>query len=330
MGGDQKRIKESYDCPESFKEILRGQVEDLQFIVNHLKTDVTCTLESNVKLLKMTVEREIGLLVYSLMEESLKERAQLKDHLNSLQKDNSVLIENEGSMMDELARLTLENEKLSTKSPLDERIVKELEELELTVYKCDDNVRILKAELDQSKKEQTSSSGRIVELEKEISDKSSEVENLRNLLNELQEKFNVNSVNLEDKENEIKGLEGVITGLKEDQQEKDVKINELTAMNCELMDLGEAGKVREENLVKSFKTFEVESEKEKEKLREELEGMKKSMTAQKIELEKCRETLNRERKLSALKISDLQEQLEEYKSKDCAEITDENVEMSNK
>ena len=97
--------------------------------------------------------------------------------------------------------------------------------------------------------------------------------------------------------------------LSKEDQEKQIK--ELMNINCELMDLSELSKIKDEEMRTKLDLFRTENL----NLKEELENLKKVMTAQKIELERARETLKRERKLSFLKISDLQEQLEDGKFK---------------
>lgn len=315
-GGDQKRLKESFDCPEGFKNNLKGQVEDLKFIVNHLKTDVTCTLESSIKQLKVTVEREIGLLVYSLMEEALREQVKLKDHLKALQKENSLLIENEGNIMDELARITLENEKLTLetkKSSLNETVLKELEELEVMIHDKDYTSLILIKDL---KNELEEHRNLLSQKEKIICDKENELSSFKMSFNEQVSKI----------EKELKDvrfeIQDILIKAANDKAELEDKIKELVTMNSEMMDLGELGKKREDELKRLNFELENKHEKEKEILKEEIETLKKAMTAQKIELERGRETLNRERKLSALKISDLQEQVEDLKNNN--KLSDEN------
>ena len=340
MGGDRKRVKESFDYPEGLRINLKEQVEDLRFIVNHLKTDVSCTLESGVKQLKMTVEREIGLLVYSLMEETFKEQVKLKDDLNALQKENSLLIENEGNIMDELARLTLENEKLLIVGNLDEIVLKEIEELEGIVY--DNNYKLnmiknIKLDLEQSKSLFLQEQYKTSEFEKTLCDKDIEIVTLRCSFNETVSKIDLISKELEIKNSEIIELLNVVKELetiKSDNKREKGNVKELMVMNRELIDLGELGKQKELEMTRKREELEKmnkESEIEKKTLREEIESLKNVMTAQKIELERGRETLNRERKLFALKISDLQEQFEEFKNKKIEHFEfDENNENRNK
>ena len=318
MGGDSKRIKESFDCPDGFKRILKGQVEDLKFIVNHLKTDVTCTLESNVKQLKMTVEREIGVLVYSLMEESLKEQVKLKEHLNALQKENSLLIENEGNIMDELARLTLENEKLSFSN---EKVSKELGELEELLYNDNRNfiIKELRAELADYKSKLSKEQEQTEKLTEIVKSKEAEVTRLSQDLIIYSDSNKILLDGIEKKNDELSKeicslkseLETVKLDYSKEKNEAEEKIKELMNMNCELMDLGESAKLKESELKRKSEEFEGE----KEALKGEIEILKKTMTTQKIEFERSRDTLNRERRLASLKISDLQEQVEEYKNK---------------
>lgn len=346
MGGDQKRIKESFDFPEGLKNNLKDQVEDLKFIVNHLKTDVTCTIESSVKQLKMTVEREIGLLVYSLMEESLSVKLKLKAHLNDLKKENSLLIENEGNIMDELARLTLENEKLKflSSTNLDEIVLKELDELEDIIY--DDNYQLdtiknVKYELEQSKSLLLQEQDKVIDYEKLNCSKDIQIATLVTSFNEMISKIAFISNELEIKNNEISELLNavkVLETVKCDNERvrllDEDKIKDLMDMNNELIDLGELGKQKELEMTRKWEELEKlykKGEIEKEILREEIESLKKAMTAQKIELERGRETLNRERKLATLKISDLQEQVEELKNKKMEHFeSDENSENRNK
>ena len=89
---------------------------------------------------------------------------------------------------------------------------------------------------------------------------------------------------------------------------------ELIKMNNEIMDLSEAGRIKEVKLEEANKIIcedQNRLRRERDALSEEVESLKKILTTQKIELEKGKEILNREKKLAALKISDLQEQLDE-------------------
>lgn len=334
MGGaDQKgvkRVKSSfYDYSEGLKTDLKGQVEDLKFIINHLKVDVNCTLENSVKQLKVTVEREIGLLVYSLMEESLREQGKLKDNLRYLERENSLLIENEGNIMDELARITLENEKEKLKRSLkegnlDETVLKELKELEGLLYD-NDKMLIMIKDLKRDKENDivllSNEQEKVIEYENIVNVKDNEILKLKQLNHEAFSKIDSISKELEAKNEEITELFEKIKELEKSKKaydkgklEDEEKIKDLMDMNNELMDLGEIGKKKEIELERQNFELEKENKIVKETWKEEIQSLKKVMTAQKIELEKGRETLNRERKLASLKISDLQEQIEELKN----------------
>ena len=74
----------------------------------------------------------------------------------------------------------------------------------------------------------------------------------------------------------------------------------------------------QEKEIEGFKSLKCKSdtlEIENNLLKKEIEHLKKLSTAQKIELERAKETIYREKRMSSLKISDLEEQLEHLKVK---------------
>lgn len=353
VGNESKRVKE--DSTDRPFDSLRREISDLQFIVNHLREDVNFTIEGSKGFVKSIIEREISVLMYAVVEDSVRREVQLKESMNSLQKENEVLIENESGMMEELMRLTLENETLrnnsetsNSKDKLDKDIssvplntdnskilndtLTVVNELERIVYD-DKFLEGIKKKLLESKllcetmKIELEQLRKSFDLEKEskqsLEDKfTAEVEAGKKLRIEVEaledEMKNLKNI-LTDRDKEVEGLkeqnlrlENEIVVLKNEQEEHERQVRDLMTINCELMDLSEAGRIKEQELTNRIDLIEAENSKTKE----ELETVKRMMTAQKIELERSKELLNRERKVSSLKISDLQEQLEEYKSKE--------------
>ena len=376
MGNENKRVKgdiidndssHSHTVHTDIYSLLKGEINDLQFIISHLRDDIVCTIQGNEESLKRSVEREIAVLVYGVLEDSVKREIELGEIISSLKKENEVLIENEGGMMDELARLTIENDALKNgmndhkdkdkdKDSKDYCIDDHLDiSAEISVIKADIcdlekviygqflatlkrnliesklktesikielensmesfNEQLLRSErlqetLLQEKGVSSNFRQKIQELEEEVKalapyfNKSKECEFCVERSLEIESIKTLNSENLSLVNKQLMNLE-----LSKEDQEKQIK--ELMNINCELMDLSELSKIKDEEMRNKLDLFRTENL----NLKEELENLKKVMTAQKIELERARETLKRERKLSFLKISDLQEQLEDGKFK---------------
>ncbi len=356
MGNEFKRVKEDLNDERGGNEgyldyfnILRKEVHDLQFIVDHLREDVNCTLEGGKGSLKRIIEREIGVLVYGVLEDSVKKEVQFNETISSLQEENNLLIENGGGMMDELARLTLENESLKNRAEkleseniietdaksadtkgyntnsIDTRSIRDVNDtlnnktdiiadgLISSVVELEDSVKIdfldmikrnlLKSKLlNESLKIELEDSKRELNFEQERGNKCrSELFDLEKQLNEVQ--------------NEMHLLQSTVQDLNVRNAELN---NEISSKNEEILrnqeDYGkqiEMERDKEQELNSRINVLENENG----KTREELETLNKVMTAQKIELERGKEVLNRERKLSSLKISFLQEQLDEFTSK---------------
>jgi hypothetical protein len=249
--------------------------------------------------------------------------------LRYLERENSLLIENEGNIMDELARITLENEKEKLKRSLkegnlDETVLKELKELEGLIYDNDEMLIMIK-DLKRDKENDivilSNQQEKVIEYENIVNVKDNEILKLKQSNHEAFSKIDSISKELEAKNEEITELFEKIKDLEKSKKaydkgklEDEEKIKDLMDMNNELMDLGEIGKKKEIELERQNFELEKENKIVKETWKEEIQSLKKVMTAQKIELEKGRETLNRERKLASLKISDLQEQIEELKN----------------
>lgn len=275
-------------------QVLRSELMDLQFIVSHLREDIWLSIENGRSILKAEIKSEIGLLVYSLMEESIREQLSLKEELKMIQEENEVLLENEGAIMEEMTKLSLENDTLKNKNSRNESeffytdAIKKLKETLLeTESEVDDLETIMKSTFKECLRDFDDKS-------RLLKDEICNLKLERDQLRVNNEKFK--SVHEELKravnENEVK-----IAELLESQNESELRMRELLTVNFELMDLSESAK-------------------KKDDAREsELEILKKTVTAQKIELERTKETLARERKISSLKISDLREQLSERENK---------------
>lgn len=325
MGDQQsKRVKEDLEDPVLLLNHAKDTLKDLQFIVDHLKKDILCTVESGQRAVKVAIEREIGVLVYSMTEESVKETFKLKEQISTLERENSFLIENEGTMMDELARLTLKNQQVrDVRGTTGGSICEELTDLQKLL---EDNIDLnrIKERLQgfqQLEQQLSYKQMRVSELETELSDKQARFLELETKLSDKQTRVSELEIELSDKQTRVVELETELSEKKKEIStlrtendglnlrlneqnsiilDNDSRFRELMTMNCELMDLGEASRLKENELVSQNAA-----------LGAELESLKKIITAQKIELEKNREILNRERKLFALKISDIQEQLNE-------------------
>ena len=313
----RNELIESFLVNPAIYDDLRKELKDLQFIVKHLREDISCTIENGKEGLKSSLQAEIGLLVYSLMEESIKERINLKNELRRLQEENEILLENEGAVLEEMAKLTIENEQIKSKVHTKEvedmayyaavieqtkmiisETANEFDELEGGVHSTIDGIITSKEKLSKL-------------LSNEICSLKLDLEQLRSDIKEKNEVIKAQLAENGQLKSIISGNEVKISELLENQNESEQRMRELLTMNCELMDLSEVYKEKE---LEKSKKEETEAEAEKAK-NEEIELLKKTITSQRIELEKTRETLVRERKISSLKISDLREQLAEL-SKD--------------
>ena len=397
-----------YNISDSFK-TLKHELQDLQFIVGHLKEDISCTIENGQESLKTALQSEISLLVYSLMEESIREQIKFKESLTKLEEENAVLLENEGAALEEMAKLTLENEALKSANRDTVYYTSVIEEAKKTILETFNEVE----ELEMGIKETTKYVNRLKE------NHVKEVQELTALLTSM--KLEIEKKNLAHEEAiqtymqtgeqlkvKITERESKISELLASQTESETRMRELLSMNCELMDMSENQKrmieemkeilrgkdeeIREvkesyENELDSLKkAYESELEMIKKSKDEEIsslikakdseisslikdkdseissliitkdneinsiiqakeseikslcnqnsanseiELLKKTITAQKIELERTKETLVRERKISSLKISDLREQLAELKGSEEARGDSENIEDQN-
>lgn len=423
-----KKSKKSCEFIETILE-LKDQVLDLKFIVNHLKEDILCTVETSKKTLQFTNEQEIGLLVYSLMEEFLEEKFKLINSINSLKNEKLFLIENEEVIMDELAKITHEHEKLTktitTTESLSE-IQEEIDDLEcelkLTIMEGNCVINNLKKEKQEDKEiiiflkeDQLKLREKLEQFKTDLRERVIEVEKLKggilktkNLLKsenekrfKLEEEIKIkeekivesNRINFEvvnkketlilehlqsitECETKYKDL---ISHYNKIIEEKDHVINEqisrskeLMEINIELMELSEfvQGKEKElerrnenyrneieeiklkassqEKEIEGFKGLKCKNDalenennllkkeienhlkktEENEHLKKETEYLKKLSTAQKIELERAKETIYREKRMNSLKISDLEEQLEHLKAKGKGSDIDNDNNMS--
>lgn len=309
---------------ESIIKDLRAKVLDLQFIVSHLRDDISCTLETGGKTFKAFVESEIGRLVFSILEEFVHEKEKLNTKCLNLEKENACLIENEGGLMDELASLSMEKGRLLQRVnliPDNCNILSELNDLESVLF--DNNwILNLKHVLKSMEEKYLQQRER---LSKDVIEQSTLIESLkktvRDLNDELLDKTQISSqlneardqiVQYVKKESEFTLLIDALNAKISDQESK---MNEIMQINCELMDFTEKSKA-ERNILLAEKNEALKKDSEK---CDEIENLKKIVTAQKIELERNREILARERKLSALKISDLSEQLQEKENMEISE-----------
>ena len=242
----------------------------------------------------------------------------------NLEKENACLIENEGGLMDELASLSMENGRLLQRVnliPDNCNILSELNDLESFLF--DNNwILNLKHVLKSTEEKYLQQRER---LSKDVIEQSTLIESLkksvRDLNDELLDKVQISSqlneardqiVQYVRKESEFTLLIDALNAKVSDQE---FKMNEIMQINCELMDFTEKSKA-ERNILLAEKNEALRRDSDK---CDEIENLKKIVTAQKIELERNREILARERKLSALKISDLSEQLQEKENMEISE-----------
>lgn len=295
MGGDNcsdfKRVKEDFEDPILLMNNVKGVLKDLEFIVQHLKRDISCTIESGRRAVRLAVEREIQVLVFGMTEEFVKTTSKLQERIDCVEGENLLLMENEEAIMEELARLTLkkesetergresETERGREREKETENLVKELSELQLFIENELDSNKILEKlrEYQQLEKDLREANTKIDDLKMENEEKDKAILNLRTENEDLRVK---------------------VKEISEEHFENESRIRELMTMNCELMDMSESSRTKEDKLLA-----------ENEKLKNEIDSIKKVLTAHKIEIEKNREILSRERKLFSLKISDLQEQI---------------------
>lgn len=312
IGDDQSEDITPAPLSSSFQ-LLRNELMDLQFIVNHLRKDISCTIESSRDALKAGIQSEVGLLVYSLMDESIREQLSLKEELKRIQEVNEVLLENEEAAMEEMAKLTIENESIKSKEADKSDVVSisyyvnVVEQAKKIILETETEVDGLETIIISTLKDILAKFNEKTRLlTAEICTLKLENERFQMEM-EAYEQFKLANEQLKSVlcENEVK-----ITELLESQNESELRMREILTVNCELMDLSE---FKEAELIRT-KESEIEILKAKESESSENELLKKTMTAQRIELERIKETLARERKISSLKISDLREQLSEQQN----------------
>lgn len=307
-------------------EVLRSELMDLRFIVSHLREDISCSIEEGKSALKAGIQSEVGLLVYSLMEESIGEQMSLKEELQRVQEENAVLLENEEAVMEEMAKLTIESEELKKKEAeykvnsvdigtntsantiSDTSANMNMDELSYYRTVVEEAKRIISENEKEVDELGTTIKSTFEDILAKFDEKyrliNDEVCSLKLKVKELGIEKEVQSAEIEMATGQLKRVtcenEARISELLEGQSETEARLrarmDELLTVNCELMDLTE-----------SYKKTNEDKE-------SEIDLLKKTMTAQRIELERTKETLARERKISSLKISDLREQLSELQN----------------
>ena len=222
----------------SFK-TLKHELQDLQFIVDHLREDISCTIENGKDALKLLLHSEISLLVYSLMEESVREQIKFKESLTKLEEENAVLLENEGAALEEMAKLTLENEALKSSSCDTVYYTSVIEQAKKTILETFNEV----GELEMGIKEATKYVNEIKENHlKETGELTALLVSMKleiekqNLAHE--EVIQTYIQTSEQMKIQITERETKISELLSSQTESETRMRELLSMNCELMDVG--------------------------------------------------------------------------------------------
>ena len=118
-------LKEACLSQQSVLASLRKEVHNLSFIVEHMNKDAKCILDLNSQNLKEAIDSKLSLINFIASEAAILQKSELEakcelleSSLTSLQSDHKLLIEqqvsSEEAMLDELAKLMTENEKLKS------------------------------------------------------------------------------------------------------------------------------------------------------------------------------------------------------------------------
>lgn len=116
-------LKEMCSSQQSVLSAIRKEVQNLSFIVQHLNKDTACIVEFQKKGLKEAIESQLSLLDFMSTESLILQKSDLESQnekldaaLSALHSEHKLLIEqqisSEEAMLDELAKLMTENEKL--------------------------------------------------------------------------------------------------------------------------------------------------------------------------------------------------------------------------
>lgn len=120
---------------------MRKELRDLSFIVNHMRHDFIVSTECKLKGLNTESRSAIESLVQCVTEQFLKEQRELEKRLNEVNIERGILIESGEGMMDELVRLTTENDSLKSKKSI---------QLEIDNFKLNEAEKICKNPLQNS------------------------------------------------------------------------------------------------------------------------------------------------------------------------------------